>query len=137
MSLSDPSIQRTRRSAPPGGLHPATLLEFEERFGHASELRRVQIQSVRWMTDLAWRAGVQRILVNGSFVTDVMEPNDVDCALLIGPGFPRDAAAERELMRGLPFLEILFVDQADFDYFVGFFGSDRTHNPKGMIEVLP
>ena len=95
------------------------------------------MQSLRWMTELAWRTGVQRILINGSFVTDIMEPNDVDCALLISPGFPRDHEAERELIRGLPFLEILFVDEADFDYFVGFFGRDRMQRPKGMIEVFP
>lgn len=81
----------------PPGVHPAGLIEIDERFGQTSELRRVQMQSVRWMTDLAWRAGVERILINGSFVTDIMEPNDVDCALLIGPGFPRDEEAEHRI----------------------------------------
>jgi len=36
-----------------------------------------------------------------------------------------------ELIRGLPFLEILLVDEADFTYFVGFFGRDREQIPKG------
>jgi hypothetical protein len=51
-------------------------------------------------------SGVQRIVLNGSFVTDIMEPNDVDCVLLVGPGFPADPIAEAELTAGLPFLEI-------------------------------
>jgi hypothetical protein len=62
----------------PAGVHPATLAQIAERFGSSSELRRVQMESVRWMIDLAVRAGVQRIVLNGSFATDIMEPNDVE-----------------------------------------------------------
>lgn len=58
------------------------------RDGCESELRRVQLESLRWLVDLARRAGVARLIINGSFVTEVFEPNDVDCALLIGAGFP-------------------------------------------------
>jgi hypothetical protein len=54
------------------------------------------MDSLRWLVDLARRAGALRLTVNGSFVTDRAEPNDVDCVLLIGPGFPHDAAAEKE-----------------------------------------
>ncbi|MDZ4685866.1 MAG: hypothetical protein SH850_12425 [Planctomycetaceae bacterium] len=41
----------------PPGVHPATLDEIAARFGRDSELRRVQMESVRWMVDLAIRAG--------------------------------------------------------------------------------
>jgi len=122
----------------PPGIHPATLGEIEGRFGQLLELRRVQMQSVRWMVDLALRAGVQRIVLNGSFVTDTMEPNDVDCVLLIGRGFPADAGAEAEFNADLPFIEMKLVGQADFDEYVNVtFGSDRMGIPKGMIEVIP
>jgi hypothetical protein len=122
----------------PPGLHGAALAEIEARFGRQSELRRVQMESVRWMVDLAVRAGVQRIVLNGSFVTDIMEPNDVDCVLLIGRGFPADPIAEAELNAGLPFLDIALAGQVDFDEFVGeVFAADRSGTPKGMIEVIP
>ncbi len=122
----------------PPGIHSATLDEIEARFGRQSELRRVQMETVRWMVDLAVRAGVQRIVLNGSFVTDIMEPNDVDCVLLIRRGFPEDPIAEAELNAGLPFLDIALARQADFDEFVGeVFAADRLGTPKGMIEVLP
>jgi hypothetical protein len=81
----------------PPGVHQATLDEIETRFGQESELRRVQMESLRWLVDLARRAGVERLVINGSFVTDVFEPNDVDCALHVGVSFPSDAHAEREL----------------------------------------
>ena len=41
----------------PLGVHRATLADVEERFGHGSDIRRVQMDSVRWMVDLAMRAG--------------------------------------------------------------------------------
>ena len=121
----------------PPGIHAATLAEIAERFGGPSELRRVQMESVRWMVDLAGRAGAARIVLNGSFVTDIMEPNDADCVLLVGPEFPKDAAAEMELLEGLPFLDLALVGQADFDYLVRhFFALDRVRQQKGMVEVI-
>ncbi len=122
----------------PPGVHPATLAEIEDRFGRQSELRRVQMESVRWMVDLAVRAGVQRIVLNGSFVTDTMEPNDVDCVLLVPDGFPSSAGAEAELAQGLPFLDMWLVGQADFEELVSItFASDRYGAPKGVVEVVP
>lgn len=122
----------------PPGVHPAPLEEIAARFGRTSEIRRVQMESIRWMVDLAKRAGAQRIILNGSFTTDIMEPNDVDCVLLIGRGFPADPIAEAELNAGLPFLELKLVGQADFDEYVNVtFGTDRMGVPKGMIEIVP
>ncbi|MCH8839239.1 MAG: hypothetical protein IH831_00900 [Planctomycetes bacterium] len=56
----------------PPGIHPATMSEIDARFGQMSEIRRVQMESVRWMVELALRAGVRRIVLNGSFVTDII-----------------------------------------------------------------
>ena len=121
----------------PPGVHQATLDEIEARFGRESELRQVQMESLRWLVDLATRARVERLIINGIFVTDVSEPNDVDCVLLIGPGFPKVANAEQELIQGLPFLDIHLVRQDGWDELVGkIFATDRRLNPKGMIEVV-
>jgi hypothetical protein len=51
--------------------------------------------SIGWLIDLANRADVQRILLNCSFVTDIIEPKDVDCVLLIGPGPSKDPRVRR------------------------------------------
>jgi len=122
----------------PPGLHGATVDEIHARFGRESQLRRVQMESLRWLVELARRAGVLRIVVNGSFVTDKLEPNDVDCVLLVGTGFPRDEAAETELLSGLPFVNMELVDQEGFQQFTEkTFATDRDLVPKGMIEVMP
>jgi hypothetical protein len=121
----------------PPGVHQATLDEIDLCFGQLSELRRVQMESVRWMVDLARRAGVKRIVLNGSFVTNIIDPNGVDCVLLIARGFPTDVVAERELNAGLPFIEMKLVGQADFDDYVNVtFATDRMGIPKGMVEVF-
>jgi hypothetical protein len=120
----------------PPGVHAATLAEIEARFGVQSELRRVQMESIRWLVQLAIKAGVLRIVLNGSFVTDIIEPNDVDCVLL-GADPTQNPTAEDELLQGLPFLEILLVGTDDFNRLVNVtFASDRFGASKGMIEVL-
>ncbi len=122
----------------PPGIHRATVEEIKARFGHESELRRVLMESLLWLVELARRAGVQRIVVNGSFVTDKLEPNDVDCALLVGVGFPRDETAAADLLSGLPFINMELVDQDAFKHFTEkTFATDRDLVPKGMIEVIP
>src|SRR4051794_35537901 len=121
----------------PTGVYPATLEEIQARFGQESEVRRAQMESIRWLVDLATRAGVSRIILNGSFVTDIIEPNDVDCVLLVESSFPSDPRLETELNDGLPFLEIKLAGQVDFDiYRTAIFASDRIGIRKGMIEII-
>lgn len=121
----------------PPGVHPASLDEIDARFGQISELRRVQMDSVRWLIPLAAAAGVQRIILNGGFVTDIIEPDDVDCVLLVASGYPADAQAEEELEVGLPFMDIFIARQVDFDWFLNkLFGTDRYMVPKGVVEVI-
>jgi hypothetical protein len=121
----------------PPGIHTATLEEIAARFGQESETRRAQMQSLGWLVDLARRAGAKRLIINGSFVTDKFEPNDVDCALLIETGFPIDPRAEKELRDGLPFIALDLVGEDQFQILSErFFATDRLAVPKGMIEVV-
>ena len=89
------------------------------------------------MIALAVRAGVQRIVLNGSFVTDTIEPNDVDCVLLVSSDYPKDVSAARDLRKGLPVLDLIVVEPEEFAHFVDrFFAADREFEAKGMIEVI-
>lgn len=121
----------------PPGIHPATLDEIAARFGSEPELRQVQMESLRWLVDLARRAGALRLVINGSFVTDQLEPGDIDCVLLTAADFPKDATAEAELLAGLPFIALDLVGEADFQQLTErTFATDRDLVPKGMVEVL-
>jgi hypothetical protein len=121
----------------PPGVHKATIEEVAERFGWQSQIRRDQMESLRWLMSALKQLHVQRLVLNGSFVTAEPNPNDVDCVLLLDPDHPRDYTAEEDLSEELPFLEIELADPVDFERLVGkFFATDRHFNPKGMIEVL-
>ena len=86
---------------------------------------------------MAKKAGVQGLIINGSFVTDVFEPNDVDCALLLSDDFPLDMAAAANLSEGLPFVDLHMTEAKEFAIMVEqLYSSDRDAVPKGVIEVV-
>lgn len=68
----------------PPGVHSCTLAEAEARFvpDGASEKRRALWESLRAF--LAWITPMQcfeAIYLDGSFITDKVEPSDIDCIL--------------------------------------------------------
>ena len=83
------------------------------------------------------QAGIVRLIINGSFVTDRRDPQDVDCVLLTGEDYDSRSNPAGLIRAGLPYLSLeLAEDQEDFDFFVKeVFGSDRHGVIKGMIEV--
>jgi hypothetical protein len=121
----------------PPGVYQATLDEVIARFGRGSEQREAQAQSLEWLAPLCRDAGVVRLVVNGSFVTSIAEPNDVDCLLFAGPAYDADSPAARLITAGLPFISVQIVfTQEDWDQFVGIiYGTDRRMMPKGVVEV--
>jgi hypothetical protein len=121
----------------PPGVHPATIEEIEQRFGKQSEIRRVQYESICWLVDLARKVKVIKFIINGSFVTDVFEPNDVDCVLLIEESARMDQGVLLEIQDGLPFLDLKLVKKIAYDYMIEtVYATDRWHVPKGIVEVL-
>ena len=77
----------------PPGIHRATLDEVIARFGHGSRERREQAESLEWLLPLCARAGIVRLILNGSYVTDELDPKDVDCVLLQGPAYEEASEA--------------------------------------------
>ncbi len=95
------------------------------------------MESIRWMVELAAQTEIERIVLNCNFVTDIIEPNDVDCALMAGSKFPLGSAAGDAFESGFPFLEISIVPKTAFELLVNeFFATDRVNRPKGMLEVI-
>jgi hypothetical protein len=133
--LLESRVELAQGDCPPG-VHRASLDEIAARFGQESEVRRAEMESLRWLVDLASRAGIERVVINGSYVTDIFEPNDVDCVLLIGERTLLNSPAYQELDEGLPFLQIALVEQKEFDaYITDVYATDRRNVSKGMIEV--
>ncbi len=121
----------------PPGIHPASLDEIEGRFGSSTEIRQSQFQSILWLLEIIeGQPGIVRIILNGSFATDLPEPNDVDCVILVDETFDAEGSIANLLDDGLPFLYPEVVNATNFAYLVDrFFATDRVTVPKGMIEV--
>jgi hypothetical protein len=121
----------------PAGVHSATLDEVIARFGQGSEQREAIAQSLIWLLPLCRQAGIIRLLINGSFVTDRLEPNDGDCVLLQGSAYRSRSADATKLRAGLPFLEIKSATLDEYEFFRDvIFASDRAMIRKGVIEVV-
>ena len=99
---------------------------------------REGLRSIRWLLEMIeGMPGILRVILNGSFVTDVPEPNDVDCAILVDERFDSEGPIADLLDDGWPFLYPEVVHETNFSYLVNrFFATDRASVPKGMIEVM-
>jgi hypothetical protein len=72
----------------PVGIHLCTTEELAARFGSGSEERATEMSELLLFIEAARKAGVRRLMVNGSFVTGKLVPNDVDVVFLPRPGYP-------------------------------------------------
>jgi hypothetical protein len=121
----------------PPGIHPCVMDELVSRFGSGSPEREVATEELVEFVAWARRAGIARVIINGSYVTKKLSPNDVDIVVLPGADYPR-----RELPCSLqvarwPFLQIFVaVDELDLDdWSFRDFGTDRNRKKKGVVEV--
>lgn len=121
----------------PPGIHRCSLDELVERFGTGSDERETECSELVHFIEAAKRAGVRRLLVNGSFVTGKLAPNDVDVVILPGHDYPRESPPRDSDELVWPFLQIIVAaDDADFEaWAVHQFSTDRRKRPKGVVEV--
>jgi hypothetical protein len=122
----------------PVGIHPCTIEELEARFGSGSEERITEMNELFQFLEAAKRAGVRRLMVNGSFVTGKLAPNDVDVVILPGPDYPRQGPPLDKDELVWPFLQIIVAaDDEDFEaWATQQFSTDRQRRPKGVVEVI-
>ncbi len=122
----------------PSGIHRCRLEELAARFGSGSEERVTQISELLQFIEAAKTSGIGRLMVNGSFVTGKLAPNDVDVVILPGPGYPRHGPRLESDELVWPFLQIIVAaDDADFEsWATQQFATDRRRRPKGVVEVI-
>ena|SRR6266404_2885955 len=122
----------------PPGIHPCSVAELVARFGRGSEERAAEINELVHFIEAAKTAGVRRLMVNGSFVTSKVSPNDVDVVFLPGPDYPRQGPRLDDDELVWPFLQIIVAaDDADFEaWATRQFATDRKKRPKGVVEVM-
>jgi len=121
----------------PPGIHECTFDELAERFGTGSPEREVEIKELRDFFDWAQQAGIERVVVNGSFVTAKRAPNDVDVVILPGVDDSGVETLVVDMELRFPFLQIIVAaDEEDLEsWATSDFGTDRHGHPKGVVEV--
>ena len=122
----------------PQGIHRATFDDVCNRFGKSSPEREVETKELSRFLDWARQMGVKRVILNGSFITEKVAPNDVDLGVLPDARSHGDLLAMlRDEDRIWPFLHV-FVAADDEDVVVWIaseFGTDRNRRVKGVVEV--
>jgi hypothetical protein len=88
--------------------------------------------------ECARSVGAKRLIINGSFVTDKLCPNDVDIVVLPGAPYSTDPPVFDEEETRWPFLHIhVAADDEDMHGWISRnFGLDRYNRLKGVVEVI-
>lgn len=133
----------------PPGIHDSTLDELTERFDQSPRRRELIANLSRYLDELWKWPLAQAILVDGSFVTDIAEPNDIDLVLVLRDDydltqsvspFEYNLRSRRRVQRtfGLD-LFVVRPNSVDYDRFVNFFSQVRNHpgQIKGIVRVQP
>jgi hypothetical protein len=128
----------------PEGLHEASEEEVVARFGQSTSRREYLLGRLRRWLELARAVGAQRFFINGSFVTDKVEPGDVDAVVWLPEdwdaqlGAVRPGAIELWKMIKTRQPEELFAarDAWEWTAWLEFFSSIRNSTRrKGVIEI--
>ena len=69
----------------PPGEHQASVDQVERLFGCSTERRKSLMRGLRDAISNLASSGVRKLWINGSFVTDKDDPNDIVVVNLIGP----------------------------------------------------
>ena len=141
INMSIPELQGNNEL--PEGEHLASLDEIEITYGSSTHRRK---ELVRGLLDAASNmkaAGVKCIWINGSFVTNKREPNDIDGCWeydadvnlgVLDPAF-LGTRAEMKKKYGLDFFIANVIETGSGLPFPKFFQRNRDGVPKGIIMV--
>lgn len=128
----------------PPGIHWATMEEIEARFGQ-TERRAWLFEGVLAVTKALRKANCAQVFLDGSFVTEKLEPNDFDgcwdatgvSATLLDPvllDFANGRANQKQKYRGEMF--VAGFANLSAETFLDFFQRDRfTGAAKGIVGI--
>lgn len=136
----------TKEGVLPRGVHRATAAEVKRAFGGRTARRVELMLALEEALVHARKAGVLRVLINGSFVTKKKEPRDVDLVFQVSDVFAKrlsrgqpDAVwIGKRLREAAPKVLDVFVavDDEEWASWVSLFESDTWTGKKGLVEVV-
>lgn len=136
-----PSLQENGELPP--GEHEASLDEVEAVYGSSNDCRKLLMRGLREAANNFEWSGVRTLWINGSFITDKEEPNDIDGCWEYTPVVDSEKLdpaflGTREGMRdkyGLDFFIANIIEMDSGLPFPQFFQVNRDGDPKGIIVV--
>lgn len=145
-----PSLN-TNGELPPGE-HLATFEEVAQTFGHSTDRRKNLTAGLKQAITMFQDAGVQFVLIDGSYTTDKPDPEDVDgCWSISGnldlskidPAFwDFSTTAQFQSQRvtvktryGLDFFMAEILETGSGKPFSEFFKTNRDGDPKGILRI--
>jgi hypothetical protein len=134
----------------PAGNYLASLDEVAVRFGTGSAQRQAVADRLRRIYQLAEATGyLDRLLVFGSYVSDVSEPNDVDVVLVMRNEFRSEdcpaessvlfdhARANDELGASVFWLHPNMLLGEPLEQFLAFWHTKRDGRRRDIVEIQP
>jgi hypothetical protein len=134
----------------PEGRHVAPLDEVLARFGSGTPQRQVVTDRLRRIHALAVATGhLDRLVIFGSYVSDVAEPNDVDVILVMRYDFATEkcpveslvlfnhARADEELGASVFWVRPEMLLGEPLELFLAHWERKRDGRRRGIIEVRP
>lgn len=129
----------------PPGIHEATLEELREKLGF-SRRRRDLIGGLERALRMMSYCGIERVYIDGSFVTDKPRPGDIDGCYDVEQKTDLEAMwpiwfptpANRELSKAQFGVELFPADTVEGGSgqpFLNFFQSDKRGDPKGVVLI--
>lgn len=132
----------------PEGIHRASLAEIVSRFGSGTAQRVAVTERLSRIHELAAATGcLDRLMVFGSYVSDISEPNDIDVILVMQNGFrsedcPTESAvlfdharANDEFGASVFWVRPNMLLGEPIDEFLAFWQTKRDGRKRGIVEV--
>ena len=134
----------------PDGSHRASLAEVVARFGTGTAQRRAVTDRLQRIYRMAVATGyLDRLVVFGSYVSDVNEPRDVDVILLMQNDFRSEdcpaqsavlfdhARANDELGASVFWIRPDMLLGEPLEQFMAFWQTKRDGRRRGIVEIQP
>ncbi len=124
----------------PPGLYRSDFTEVRQQFGN-TDIRQKLLGNLNDFVDVAREVGASKLILDGSFVTDKEEPNDIDAILVVPDNLDTTTCEvhillESKIRFNIHLFPVRESDEESFQQWIKFFGHDRNGERKGLVEVL-
>lgn len=124
----------------PPGLHRSDFTEVQRRFGN-TDGRQELLRNLYDFVNVARKVGASRLILDGSFVTDKEEPNDIDAILVVPDNLDTTTREvhillESKIRFNIHLFPVRESDEEFLQQWIEFFEHDRNGEPRGLVEVL-